>query len=1010
MRFFNMIPFFSLAVGLVCCLFAATELNAATLLPTVRLDISFSLDKNLLHGNAQIEIPANLGTSVELGNLHISQISLNSKPVQLSGEETSITLLPEAVIQKLLITYDKQFPPKRRNAGGVVAPDGITLFGIWHPLLHGEAMYRLTAEIPADFEAISEAEEIFTSPSTSGKILRFRFQHPTEAINFVAGPYVVTETPFGNNQMLYTYFFKEDQELAATFRDKTLAYLKRYAQMLGAYPYKRFSIVENRLPTGFAMPTFTLLGQAVIRLPFIPDTSLRHEVLHAWFGNSIKIDHQTGNWAEGLTTYLADHAFAEEKMRGAEYRKEQLLKYQSYVSSDNAITLSQFAGSKSHLDSHEQKIRAIGYGKAALFFHMLKNALGEERFITGLKNFYGKMKHKRAGWSDLLTSFEENSQTAGLADLFHHWLEHPDIPDLTAQKIQVLEKEGQPTLSFTLHQENDPPYILDVPIVVTTPKETIRETVHLGEQSQHVEIPLSALPTELAIDPDYDLMRHLLPDELPPVWSRFAGAAQKLVVTPSGEGIDRFAPLLEIFKAMGCKISEANAVTDEILSEAAVVFLDPAASDTARSLFAKIKHPATGLTVDIRRNPLNRVHVAVLISTSDIENTEKATAKLKHYGKYSYLHFEDGRILEKRIQPTDVGQIYKIDEPPVGIAVKETLDFDSIIKRLADKQVVYVGESHTRYEDHQLQLRVIRALYEQNPKLAIGMEMFTRPTQAVLDEYLVGRIDEKTFLKESHYFKRWGYDYRLYRDIINFARRQQIPVVALNLEKELVSKVFKKGGISALSPEEQQQLPVDRDLDMPGYQDRIGSVFQMHGSRITKSGQFRDFLQSQALWDETMAESVADHLILHPEQRIVVIAGQGHMAKDSAIPPRVARRISVNQAVIVNAEGNTISPLVTDYALFLRSAELPPRALLGVMLEDNKEGVVIANLKQDGPAGRSGIKKKDLILSFSGEPVSTIEDIKIAMLDKKKGETVRLRIRRPHSVFADEILDFNITL
>ncbi|MEJ2691158.1 MAG: M1 family peptidase, partial [Deltaproteobacteria bacterium] len=82
-----------------------------------------------------------------------------------------------------------------------------------------------------------------------------------------------------------TYFFAEDRELAGHYREKALGYLARYAKLLGPYPFRRFSIVENRLPTGYAMPTFTLLGQVVVRLPFIVDTSLWHEIVHSWLGN-----------------------------------------------------------------------------------------------------------------------------------------------------------------------------------------------------------------------------------------------------------------------------------------------------------------------------------------------------------------------------------------------------------------------------------------------------------------------------------------------------------------------------------------------------------------------------------------------------------------------------------------------------------------------------------------------------------------------------------------------------
>ncbi|MCP4568244.1 MAG: ChaN family lipoprotein, partial [FCB group bacterium] len=175
----------------------------------------------------------------------------------------------------------------------------------------------------------------------------------------------------------------------------------------------------------------------------------------------------------------------------------------------------------------------------------------------------------------------------------------------------------------------------------------------------------------------------------------------------------------------------------------------------------------------------------------------------------------------------------------------------------------------------------------------------------------------------SGYFRKWGYDYRLYREIIDFARSSQIPIKALNLEKEIVSNVFKGGGMSALSQEERNGLPLDRDLDVPGYRERLEPVYRMHASDGV-SGRFADFLQAQALWDETMAERVVAYLAAHPGRRMVVLAGKGHVIKDTGVPQRVHRRMPVAQAVVLNKEGMELDPAGADFLFFSRPARLPP--------------------------------------------------------------------------------------
>ena len=112
-----------------------------------------------------------------------------------------------------------------------------------------------------------------------------------------------------------------------------------YDSLIGPYPYDKFAVVENFWETGYGMPSFTLLGPKVIRFPFILHSSYPHEILHNWWGNGVYIDYEAGNWGEGLTAYLADHAFAGDRGEDATYRKEQIIKYMSYIQADDEIRI-----------------------------------------------------------------------------------------------------------------------------------------------------------------------------------------------------------------------------------------------------------------------------------------------------------------------------------------------------------------------------------------------------------------------------------------------------------------------------------------------------------------------------------------------------------------------------------------------------------------------------------------------------------------------------------------------
>ena len=967
---------------------------AAPPLPQQQLDIAFDLAGHRLTGTSRITIPVQTAVTISLADLKITTLQVNGIPLQ-AAEQVIISPAPKE--QQVTIGFHKAYADDQ--ADGLIDPSGIALTGLWHPRLDTGCRYALTATLPKQFAAISEAEEIRDTVAGNTRTVRFRFDHPLEGLNFVAGPYVVEQEPIGPGQTLYSYFFAEDRQLAAEYRKKALGYLKRYQELIGPYPYKRFSIVENRLPTGYAMPTFTLLGQAVVWLPFITETSLGHEVLHSWFGNSVDVETSQGNWCEGLTTYLADQAFAGDKGGAAAFRKQQLLTYQSYVAAGNTMTLKDFLGAGSHLNSGNKAARAVGYDKASMLFHMLFREIGDAPFYAGLRDFYARFRNRQASWQDLAASFSQSSHQ-NLDPFFSQWLSRADLPHLKITSGAVTEKEGQMELTLTIKQLQERPYRLRLPLDVVTAKGKERREVTLSESETKLTFPLADYPSLVIADPDYDLMRTLAPEELPPTWSRFLGARERLAIIPEGKDLQTYAPLIELLAAMACPIKAADEATDKDLMGKSVIFLGPD-SRLARSIFAGQPRIAPGFTLEAKENPLAPGQVAVLIASAGAAETAAATPKLTHYGRYSALHFNLGRVDRKTISETDQGLRLAIDTPPMGIALPHALSFAAIMGQLTDRQVVYVGESHTRNEDHLLQLRVIRALFAQNPKLAIGMEMFSQEAQPVLDRYVAGKLSEREFLKQSEYFSKWGFDYRLYREIINFARRHHLPIVALNLEKEIVSKVFKQG-VSSLTPEEVAKIPVDRDLTIPGYRERIAEVFAMHGQH-GKPEQANGFFQAQALWDETMAESVASFLSAHPETRMVVLAGQGHTDKATAIPPRVARRMpAIRQAVILNSEAEELDQAEADYLIFSKPVELPPAAMLGVMLANTAEGPLVEGLSEKSKAGAAGIREKDVILALDEEPVATIDDLKIILLGKEIGKQVTVKVKRKSGLLFKE--------
>jgi len=449
-------------------------------------------------------------------------------------------------------------------------------------------------------------------------------------------------------------------------------------------------------------------------------------------------------------------------------------------------------------------------------------------------------------------------------------------------------------------------------------------------------------------------------------------------------------------------ITTADKVSNQDLGTSSLLFLGTDQAP-ARSLFGPPPTAKAGLIVDVRRNPLSPQHVAVLVTSHDSENTKAVIGRLSHYGKYSYLEFSGGRNSEKRIQPVQSGLRFVLEELPRGGAASPLASFAEIVEDLAMAQVVYVGETHTSFADHLLQLRIIEALYIKNPLLAIGMEMFPVSSQPALDRYIFGngQMDERSFLKESDYYNVWRYDYRFFRDILNFAKARKIPVVGLNIDQQIVSEVFRSGGTDGLSPEVQASLPKDRDLGMDGYAERLSQMHDMHVQGNHGIGATSGFLQAQALWDESMAKNITDFLAARPDHRMVVLAGLQHTRKDSGIPPRVVRRMAVRQASVLNLFNNS-NPAdldrIADYFFLVENQDLEETAKIGIALDtDNKDGksfLKISKISPHGKAAVAGLVVGDIIQKINGMEVGDMTDLHIAMLDTKKGEHIAVKVTR----------------
>jgi uncharacterized iron-regulated protein len=211
-----------------------------------------------------------------------------------------------------------------------------------------------------------------------------------------------------------------------------------------------------------------------------------------------------------------------------------------------------------------------------------------------------------------------------------------------------------------------------------------------------------------------------------------------------------------------------------------------------------------------------------------------------------------------------------------------------------------MGEMHDNLGHHRAQLQVISALKDAGVPVVVGLEMFRRENQGALDLWVAGKMSEENFLKI--YRQNWSL-WPVYRDIFNYARQEKVPLLGLNLSREITLQVA-RNGFASLSPRQLGELPVVRcDVDAR-YQDFIRRSLGGHAHNGTR---FLNFCEAQLLWDNVMAQTLVDYLARYPDVTIVVLAGSGH-AWRHGIPEQVRRRSAVKLRVLLPEVPGRIDP------------------------------------------------------------------------------------------------------
>ncbi|MCI0516081.1 M20/M25/M40 family metallo-hydrolase [candidate division KSB1 bacterium] len=628
----------------------------------------------LLHGNLQVQA---LTPAVTLTSMPVKEAPLFTqfsntlslpedlplqcyqfaRPTDITRDFTFI-LQYRGVIYHPIEQKSEEYARSFSETPGIISGEGVVLSGSsgWVPWFGPELVhFNLDVELPESWDAISQGKRTQALFENQSRKVRWESPEIMDEIYLIAGKFTEYTRAVGPVTAM-ACLRTADENLAKKYLETTAQYLQMYQQLIGPYPYAKFALIENFWETGYGMPSFTLLGPKIIRFPFILHSSYPHEILHNWWGNSVFVDYEQGNWCEGLTAYLADHLIKEQQGEGVTYRRDALQNYKDYVKTSRDFPLSEFRA------RHDAPSAAIGYNKSMMFFHALRLKFGDEKFTKAIQTFYQYNKFKRVTFKEIQQAFEDVTGEK-LDGLFEQWVPRAGAPELQLSRVQVKPQAGQYRLTFQLRQiQAGPVYRLEIPVVVTFEAEAspVRQVLELNAKSQDYAWLFKLKPVWIEVDPQFDVFRRLAREEIPPALSQVFGAEKVTIILPSRAPDSLYQAYQKIAQQWE-KAPQIQWVRDSDLTElpktGAVWLLGQEnrwieqAQASWRNYPVQFKSDSMWLDQQILpvretswivtgRNPQNPDYTMAWLVTTHPAAAAGLARKLPHYGKYSYLVFK----------------------------------------------------------------------------------------------------------------------------------------------------------------------------------------------------------------------------------------------------------------------------------------------------------------------------------------------------------------------------------
>ncbi len=349
----------------------------------------------------------------------------------------------------------------------------------------------------------------------------------------------------------------------------------------------------------------------------------------------------------------------------------------------------------------------------------------------------------------------------------------------------------------------------------------------------------------------------------------------------------------------------------------------------------------------------------------------------------------------------------KIEVAPGQIVSLETgkpIPFEDMIRELKPVPFILVGESHDSLPAHELQARIIRALYEQDARLAVGLEMVAAARQEILTRWSLGELTDEEFLRTSKWYSAWGFHFGYYRPILAFAKENRIPLYALDTPQEVVGQFQMRDGeilsgtgksvAARIDPaEENDRLLLRKTLESSG----MPAAFKA----AVLDSMFEDLYRAAAVRDKDMGTR-STAIQKKDARKVVVLVGAGHLMFGLGLNRQVQEKSGLTAKGIVpvgipkGMSSVTVSRTLADYIIGIPAEERPAYPEIGLTFKSPPDPIklVIAAPPTKGAARGFDFRENDLILSVDDRTFPDAESLQIYLAGIPWGGQARFRILR----------------